>query len=575
MPNSSPQARSLRFGPFELDLRSGELLKEGVRIKLQEQPLQVLAILLENPGEVVTRDDLRRRLWPAHTFVDFEHGLNKAINKIREALEDSAEYPRYVETLPRRGYRFLEVASQNRCDVIDSIAVLPFINTSADPDAECLALGIPGSIIHNLSQIPQLRVIAWNAASVVKGRGSSSETGAQQLHARAILLGRIWQRGSRLRLQVDLVDSTTDEELWGEQYDRDITEVFSLQDEISSEVSHKLRLKLTGDQASRLVRRHTQNVEAYQLYVRGRRNSEKRSTEGFKKGVEYLTEAIRKDPNYALAYAELAQCIYVPAYYGLVSPHQAYPKAKELALKALEMDDTLAEAHDALATVMQNYNYDWLGAGTEYKRAIKLNPNYPIARFHYSMHLAFLRRFDESIREANEGQVRDPMSGVINAGVAFSLACARHFDSCIEQSITAIDVDPQMTFSYVSLGTAYEAIGMFVEALATHEKGLAFGGSPALHMSMAGHAHAASGNHARARELLTELEGLSSREYVPFWSLAIIHEGLGETEFAIKCLEKALVNRESLLVTIGVWPHFDKLRHDSRFQEIERRVGLR
>jgi tetratricopeptide (TPR) repeat protein len=331
-----------------------------------------------------------------------------------------------------------------------------------------------------------------------------------------------------------------------------MTEVFSVQDEISSEVSQKLLLKLTGEQAARLVRRHTQNLEAYQLYLRGRRNSEKRSTEGFKKGFECLSEAIRKDPKYALAYAELALCILVPAYYGRVAPQEGYPRAKELALKALEMDDSLAEAHTALATVMQNYNYDWSGAETEYKRAIKLNPNYPIARLHYSMHLAFRGRFEESIHEAHEGQIRDPMSGAINVGVVFALLCARQFDACVEQSLTAIDVDPQMTFTYASLGMAYEAKGMF-----------------------AGHAHAASGNHAKARELLTELQRLSRQMYIPFWSFAVVHEGLGEIELAIECLEKAIENRETLPVTIKALPSFDKLRNHSRFQEIERRVGLR
>jgi tetratricopeptide (TPR) repeat protein len=224
---------------------------------------------------------------------------------------------------------------------------------------------------------------------------------------------------------------------------------------------------------------------------------------------------------------------------------------------------------------MQNYNYDWSSAETEYKRAIQLNPNYPIAHLHYSMHLAFRGRFEESIREAHEGQIRDPMSGVINAGVAFALVCARQFDACIEQSLTAIDVDPQMTFTYWSLGLAYEAKGMFVEALTAHEKGLALGGSPALHIPMAGHAHAASGNHAKARELLTELQRLSRQMYIPFWSVAMVHEGLGEIELAIECLEKAIENRETLPVTIKALPPFDKLRNDSRFQEIERRVGLR
>jgi len=565
----------VRFGEFEADFRAGELRRQGVKIKLQKQPFEVLAMLLERPQEVISREELRQRVWPGDTFVDFDQGLSNAVKRLREALCDSAESPRFIETVPRRGYRFLEAANRNRQDIIDSIAVLPFVNTSSDPDAGCLALGIPGSIIHNLSQIPQLRVIAWNAASSLKSRDSSLQTSAPQQNARAILLGRIWQRGNRLRLQVDLVDSTTDEELWGEQYDRDITEVFSVQDEISSEVSQKLRLKLTGEQAARLVRRHTPNIEAYQLYLRGRRNSEKRSAEGFKKGAECLTEAIRKDPDYALAYAELAHCIYMPAYYGRVAPQEAYPKAKELALKALEMDDSLAEAHAALATVLQNYNYDWSGAETEYKRAIKLDPNYTIVRLHYSMHLSFLGRFEESIREAREGQIRDPMSGVSNAGVAWALLCARQFDACIEQSLTAIDVDAQMTFTYWSLGMAYEAKGMFVEALTTHERGLALGGSPALHLPLAGHVHAASGNHAKARESLTELQRLSRQMYIPFWCFAIVHEGLGEIRLAIECLEKAIENRETLLVTIKAMTFFDKLRNDSRFQEIERRVGLR
>jgi adenylate cyclase len=450
-----------------------------------------------------------------------------------------------------------------------------FENKGADPDTEYLALGIPGSIIHSLSQLPNLRVIAGSTFSAHKDQEFDLQLIGRKLSVRTVLTGRIWHRNGRLRLQVDLVDTANGQELWGNQYDRDLTELFSVQDEIAREVSHELRLRLTGEEAARLVRRHTQSLEAYQLYLRGRGNSEKRSTEGFKKGVECLTEAIRKDPNYALAYAELAQCVHMPAYYGRVSPHEAYPKAKELALKALEMDDTLAEAHDALATVMQNYNYDWSGAETEYRRAIKLNPNYPVAHFHYSMHLGCLGRFEESLREAREGQIRDPMSGVINAGVAFALACARQFDSCVEQSLTAIDVDPQMTFTYSLLGVAYEAKEMFVEAVATHERGLALGGPPALHLSMAGHAHAASGNHAKARELLAELQQLSRQMYMPFWSFAIVHEGLGEKDLAIEALERALENREALLVTIKAWPHFDKLRDDIRFQEVERRVGLR
>jgi tetratricopeptide (TPR) repeat protein len=297
-------------------------------------------------------------------------------------------------------------------------------------------------------------------------------------------------------------------------------------------------------------------------------------SEGFKKGVECLGEAIRKDPSYALAYAELAQCLHMPAYYGSVSPHEAYPKARALALKALEMDDTLAEAHGALATIMQNYDWDWGGSEKEYIRALELNPNYSIARLHYAMHLAELGRFEEAIREAKEGQSRDPMSGVMNAAVAFVLATARKVDWCIEQSLTAIDVDPNVTFTYLSLGTAYEQKGMYQEAIMAHEKSIALGGSIALHKAMMGHVHGVSGDHAKAWEILRELQQVSLSRYMPSWSLAIVYEGLGEKELAIQSLQEALENREALLVTLKVWPHFDKLRDDLRFQELERRVGL-
>jgi len=578
-PNQS--GRLVKFGIFEADLASREIRKNGARIRLQDQPFQVLAVLLEKPGGVVTRDELRQQIWPSDTFIDFDKGLNVAINKIREALGDSAESPRFVETLPRRGYRFLAPLDGTHEDPpkrgapIDSIAVLPLANSSPDLDTECIAVGIPGNIIHRLSEIPGLRVISWNSVSCDKNQDTDPQAIGRRFNVRSLLVGRIWVRANKLRLHVDLVDTTNGEELWGEQYDRDLSEIFALQDEIAREVSQKLRLKLTGDQSARLGRHYTDNIEAYQLYVRGRHSIEQRSMEGFRKGSECLNGAIQKDPNYALAYAELSQCLHMPAYYGVVSPQEAYPKAKAMALRALEMDDSLAEAHDTLATVMQNYLWDWESAGKEYQRAIELNPSYPVARLHYAMHLALMGRFEEAIREAREGQSRDPMSGVMNAALAFVLVMAGRYDWCVEQSLTTIDIDPALTFTYVSLAMAYARKGMFREAMLTNEKSLALGGSPAFHKSAIGHAYASSGDHARAREILRELHQKSEHNYIPFWSLAIVHDGLGEKELAIESLQKALARREAVLVSLKVWPLLDKLRDDPRFQEIERRVGLR
>ncbi len=581
MKEFSPSRQFVKFGVFEADLAARELRKNGAKIRLQDQPFQVLTLLLDNPGQVVTREELRQKLWPADTFVDFDNSMNTAINKIREALGDSAENPRFVETLPRRGYRFLALLDGTQDDPpkrggpIDSIAVLPLANSSPDLDTECIAVGIPGNIIHRLSQIPGLRVISWNSVSCHKDQDTDPQTIGRRFNVRALLVGRIWVRANKLRLHVDLVDTANGEELWGEQYDRDLAEIFTVQDEIAREVSQKLRLKLTGDQSARLGRHQTDNIEAYQLYVRGRHSIEQRSMEGFKKGTECLSEAIQKDPSYALAYAELSQCLHMPAYYGVVSPHEAYPKARAVALKALGMDETLAEARDTLATIMQNFDWDWESSEKEYKRAIELNPNYPVARLHYAMHLALLGRFEEAIREAREGQSRDPMSGVMNAALAFVLVTAQRFDWCVEQSLTTIDVDPGLTFTYVSLGMAYEQKGMFREAIMTNEKGLALGGSPAFHKSAMGHVYGSSGEHGRAREILHELQQASECGYMPYWSLAIVYEGLGERELAIELLQRALERREAVLVSLKVWPLLEKLRDDPRFQEIERRVGLR
>ncbi len=574
-------SQPVRFGLFEVDLRAGELRKQGIKIKLQEQPLQILAMLLEHPGQVVTREELRNKLWPADIFVDFDHGLNKAINKLREALGDSAESPRFIETLSHRGYRFLAPLDGTREDLpkrggpIDSIAVFPLDNDSTDPDTEYLAVGIPGSIIHSLSRIPRLRVISWRSASSGENQQSDPLAIGRKLGVRAVLIGRIWQRTNKLRLHVDLLDTANGEEIWGDQYDRNLTELFSVQDEISRVVSQKLRPKMTGEDEHRLTKRYTENIEAYQLYVRARRWCEKRSAEGFKRATEYLSQAIQMDQNYALAHAELAQCISVPCYYGSVDPNVAYPKARISALRALEIDPNLAEAHDVLATILKNYDWDWEGGEKEYKLAIEVNPNYATAHYHYSYLLAESGRFEEAIREATEALSRDPMSPLLNAGLALILLFARKLDQCIEQALTATEVDPNMTLCYWTLGTAYEQKGKYRAAIEAFEKCIELGGAVALSKAFIGHVYAKSGERVRAQDELRELQALSKTRYVPSVASAIVHDGLMEKDFAIEALHRACENRETNLIQIKVMPHFDNLRDDPRFQEIERRVGLR
>jgi TolB-like protein len=581
MEKPAPRNQFVRFGQFEIDLRAGDLRKQGVRVRLQEQPFQVLAMLIDHSGQVVTREELQGKLWPSDTFVDFDHSLNRAINKLREALGDSADRPQFIETLAKRGYRFIASLEGTRSEgqkfrgPIESIAVFPLECDSRDPDSGYLAIGIPGSIIHSLSQIPRLRVISWRCAWGNDHQHIDPLTIGRKLSVNAVLTGKIWRRGSKLRLHVDLLDTANAEEIWGDQYDRELKQLFEVQDEISREVLQKLRVRISGEEENRLTRRYTENIEAYQLYVRARHGCEQRTADGFKRGIEYLTRALQVDPNYALAHAELAQCISVPCYYGAVDPNIAYPKAKACALRALEIDPKLAEAHEVLATISQNYDWDWAAAEKGYKRSIELNPNYATGHYHYSYHLALQGRFEEGIREATQALSHDPMSGMLNSGLAFVLMLARRYDECIKQALTGTEVDPLMTLCYWTLGVAYEANEMYREALNAYEKSVVIGGTHGYVSSFIARIHAKCGNKAEAWEGVDEMKEISKSSYVPAMAFVIAYEGLGEHELAIESLQQAHSDRETNLVFIKAWPHFDKLRDDPRFQEVERRVGLR
>jgi TolB-like protein len=571
----------VRFGAYELDQQAGELRKDGLRVRLQEQPLQILRLLLDQPGKIITREELRQKIWPSDTFVDFDHGINNAIKRLREALGDTAETPRFVETLPKRGYRFIAAVEGPTVKAvagsapIESIAIFPFETASSDPDTDYLAVGIPGSVTHALSQSSCLRVISWRRAANEENRQSDPLAIGRKLGVRTVLTGRIWQRANKLRLHVDLLDTGNGEEIWGDQYDSELTELFAVQDAISREVSRKLRLTMTGETETRFIKRYTEKIEAYQLYVRARRWLDKRSAEGFRRGAEYLSQAIQIDPTYAPAHAELAQCISVPCYYGSVDPDLAFPKARARALRALEIAPDLAEGHAALGLIFQTYDWNWTAAEKEYLRAIELNPNYATAHYHYSYLLAETGRFDEAIHEASEALSRDPMSALLNAGLAFVLMLARQYDRCITQALTASEVDPNMTLCSMILGTAYGEKGQLATAIKHYEQGIGMGGMLALQKAFMGHLLGRSGDTARARSILHELEELSGKTYVPSFAPAVIHSGLGEHSLAIEAVEKGCDRRETDLVFLKVWPHFDPIRDDLRFHEVERRVGLR
>jgi TolB-like protein len=354
----------IRFSVFEADLRAGELRRNGSKVKLQEQPFQILAMLLERPGEIVTREELRARLWSANTFVDFDHGLNSAIRRLRDALGDSAENPGFVETLGRRGYRFIapvasRVLQERQHEPIESVAVLPFANRSADPNTDYLSDGITESLINNLSQISTLRVMARSTVFRYKGKDADPRKAGRDLQVRAVLSGRLLKHGSSLIIQAELMDVATGSQLWGGQYNRQAEDVFLLQDDLSREISEKLRLRLTGDEKQRLTKRYTEDAEAYRLYLKGRYHWNKRNPEGLQKAVDYFQQALNRDPAYPLAYAGLADTYAYLSFFLVVPPRQAMPKAKTAAVRALEIDDHLAEAHVSLGYVSFTYDGDW------------------------------------------------------------------------------------------------------------------------------------------------------------------------------------------------------------------------
>jgi len=639
----------LRFGAFEADLQSGELRKSGLRIRLPDQSFQILAMLLNRPGDVVTREQLRLTLWPNGTFVDFDHSLNTAIKRLRDALGDSAESPRFVETLARRGYRFvapveavtpgtslsgrewakgtgegahldagavhdIETLSRRgyrfvgavrrfprtalgiaavtllaslvaaglfykfaaRSKTIGSVAVLPFVNASGDPNAEYLSDGITESLINSLSQLTQLKVMSRDATFRYKGKETDAQTIGRELRVQAVFKGRVTQRGDNLEISAELVDARDDSHIWGEQYSRKASDIFALQGEITREMTGALRVRLTGEDEKRLTKSFTANPEAYQDYMKGRYWWNKRTREGLNKGIEYFQQAIAKDPTYALAYSGLADCYILLPVYGLLPPNEAYPRAREAALKALEIDDTLAEAHTSLARVKAEYDWDWSGGERDFQRAIEFNPSYATAHQWYGDVLETMGRPEKAVAEYKRALELDPLSLIMNRGLGQALIYVRQYDQAIEPLQKTLELDPYFPGTHRFLGRAYLQKSMYKEGIAEMEKEMVVSPGFPWNLSMLGYAYAVAGRRAEAQKVLDKLNELSKQEYLPAGCTARIYSGLGEKDKAFKWLEKAYEERSIGLggMAIKVDPLWDPLRSDPRFADLLRRMNL-
>jgi serine/threonine-protein kinase len=457
---------------------------------------------------------------------------------------------------------------------IDSLAVLPLVNASNDANMEYLSDGITESIINALSQLPRLRVVARSTVFRYKGHEVDAQEVGRELGVRAVLTGRVRHLGDVLMIGTELIDVQNDAHLWGEHYNRKLADIFEVQEEIAREISEKLRVKLTGKAREQLAKRHTENAEAYKLYLKGRFHWNKRTRESLKKGIEYFRRAIEKDSNYALAYTGLADCYNSLSRFGWLSPDEAMPKAKEAAEKALEIDANLAEAHNSRAFVAENYEWLWSVAEREYKRAIELNPNYATAHQWYGEYLATIGRFEEGLEQLKQAEQLDPLSLIINSDLGLPYFFARQYDRAIEQWQKTVELDPEFWLAHYALALVYEQKGMYSEAITESKRALNLFSDGPWVLAGLGHIYALSGKRDEAYQILDELMERAKKSYISPFDLALIHAGLGEKDEAITWLEKAYEERNQWLTWLKVEPRLDALRTDPRFIDLVRRVGL-
>ncbi len=465
---------------------------------------------------------------------------------------------------------------RGRGEAIDSVAVLPFVNVSADPNTEYLSDGISESIINSLSQLPNLRVMARSTVFRYKGKEADPQKVGQDLHVGAVLTGRLQERGDTLVIQAELVDVSKGTQLWGAQYNRKLADILGVQEDISREISEKLRLRLSGEEKTRLAKRPTTNREAYQLYLQGRYWWNKRNPEALQKGLQYFQQAVEKDPGYALAYVGVADSYNLLSSfaYEAMPPREARPKAKAAALKALELDPALGEAHVALAQVVANYDWDFPGAETEYKRAIELNPGYPSAHDFYAIHLMAMGRQEEAIAEARRALELDPLSLVIRHRLARALRYAHRYDEGIAEERRTLELDPNFYIAHVVLGAMLLEKEQKEEALAEFQKALELSHGSFFALAWMGYAQAMTGNRAEATKTLERLTELSKQRYIPAYYLAFVYAGLGQKDQAFGQLERAYQERSDFLLFLKVTESMASLRSDPRFVDLLRRIGL-
>jgi TolB-like protein/DNA-binding winged helix-turn-helix (wHTH) protein/Tfp pilus assembly protein PilF len=627
----------LSFGIFEVDVKARELRKQGLRVKLQEKPFQLLAALLERPGEVVTREDLRKKLWGEQTFVDFERSLNIAITKLRAAICDSAGSPRFIETLPRRGYRFIApvtagaverstesllqpaptndvpqprpasnaaylkqivfhrsfliaVLSLTALTAISfalnisglkdrafgksapfhpgSIAVLPLENYSGDSEQEYLADGITDALITDLGTLSTLRVISRTSMMAYKGTRKSLPEIARELKADAIVEGAVMHFGDHVRITAQLLDAHSDRHLWAKAFERDDHDVLALQNDLAAGIAAEIQ-RTVNPRQPRLV-----DPEVWTLCLKGRYFWAKKTVDDLKKGLQYFQQAIDKDPQYAPAYAGLADSYLFLAFAGVPPKSEMVAKARDAASKALQLDEELAEAHTSIAAIKCTFEGDWAGAEREYRRSIDLNPNYAIAHQWWASTLAAVGRQAEALAEIKRAKEIDPLSLQISTTAGLILYYGRQYPQATEQYKQVLELDPNFALAHTRLGEVYMAQGMKEQALGELEAGVSLSSRQPGSLAALGYAYGVFGNRKAALKILAELENRSDSSNQQELNRGMLYLGLRDYDQALRLFQLAKEHKTAALGNLRTDPEFDPVRSDPRFIELLRRIQL-
>ncbi len=604
-------AQVVRFGPFQLDVRAAELRLNGNKTKLPEKPFQVLSALLEKPGEVVTREELRQRLWGADTFVDFEHGLNAAVKRLRKALGDSAENPRYIETLPRHGYRLIVPVQKpepvpavpafparpwrlwlaltagvaiavvvgliwhqrrlQRPAQIQSLAVLPLENLSGNPEEEYFADGMTEALITELGKVHSLRVISRQSVMQYKGTTKPVPQIARELNVDAVIEGSALRAGGKVRITTQLIHANPERHLWSESYERNLSDVIALQRGVAQAIVREIRVSLTPAEQKRLAQARPVSPEAYEAFLKGV-YFVGRTLEAPKKSIDYFQQAISKDPGYAPAYVGKAISYLALGDRNVLPPDEAREKALPLINKALALDDTLAEAHGVLAEFLDT-SWDWAGAEKEYLRALDLDPGSAFVHHNYGMFLLEMGRVEAALAENQRAHQLNPTGRAINAALSVKLTHLRRYDEAVQQAKASLEMDENAR-AHFALGLAYTKKGMREEAISELKRAVALTPTYSGYMGVLAYSYGVFGQTNDACRVLQEMKQLATRARVAPSDLATACVACGRDDEAFRWLETAYREHDFSLSYLKIDFSLDKLRPDPRFQDLLRRMNL-